>query len=1068
MTTSGVIQATEIPASLLSDLDQRQAAVWLRSLPDDSADVVEFLNLPWRMAFLEVSDEWLLDALDASTDDTDPKVQKRGFVHVIDRDPSQIQLPQRCLPIYLLNGRDGTMAHDFQGRYRRMAMLEVLRRSEIRQLVITSSDDEPIPPDLKDLWQSGLRTSLLFVSDASDTTALLADWADDTSGLTPATLPHQPVTSTIAEIITRYNAAYPDERLFIRLRNRSGDPYILDVTDLDDPERPLLDTYSTIQERDLATLAPDQISEEEFVSFFQNPDMSWRPYAAGLPWQRDDEPRRQLRDVIKKIETGGSDESCIAYVLSEPGAGGTTLVHALAWDLAQDGYPVLVARQLPFVPDALPVANYLNRTKRRLEEAIQGPGPATSRYEVPWIIVFDRVHWEYRATELRRFRNEMQRQGRSVCLLVVTGPMREMSFFDTSAFREIAELNHALDQKDARDLGRHLNRFLRVYGKERKEWQWDDFYEKHTVKHIEGWSSFWITLSFWIQGQYDLTESIQEWMYRSFGNHVEDTVLKDAILDIAAMSSERFPLPDGLLPRSSTQEWPTSHLLNDSRSVLGPLGLVRATISGDGYWALVHDILGRFLITALFYDFPTRSDLGFADARSPDHLRFLLLRRISRRPELGERWYRDFGDEFAKTVFKIDPDHGRAEFAPFWREVLDALDAMNPVLGTTSRVFRHHSSVSRRRIAKLPESAYGVTIDDKIELLNKAVKDLEYALHSIEYTPGSETNLNLYNSLSHAYHDLAEVEESRGSPEENVRRLRSMGSEAARKAHEESPTNSFVVETYVRDLLATSRASPADTVECVVRALGVLYSAMSSNEQSYRRAQLGTLADDAVSLLLQNAPTNLQNHEPRGAVDVLMNAWMLLADGVEHKGGVEFLEIPRENRIRAIDVLSHSAGRGNMQVVRLSYDLVSSTYPQDFRQQIEFLDQLAVTDYRISPQLRLEHAVLLYQNDRPMEGDKAFRSLRRLWREGEHYVQVPKRMHWLIDGGDAGRRRIVQGTVVSDLGSRAMAGIREFGNVKVPFRAEEFGLRNVSPGESFRCCVSFGHNGPFLRPVTAA
>ena len=52
--------------------------------------------------------------------------------------------------------------------------------------------------------------------------------------------------------------------------------------------------------------------------------------------------------------------------------------------------------------------------------------------------------------------------------------------------------------------------------KQRESWQWDRFYQEHTVRYLEGIAAFWVTLSFWIQGQYDISESVQEWMYRSF------------------------------------------------------------------------------------------------------------------------------------------------------------------------------------------------------------------------------------------------------------------------------------------------------------------------------------------------------------------------------------------------------------------------------------------------------------------------------------------------------------------------------------------------------------------------
>ena len=76
-----------------------------------------------------------------------------------------------------------------------------------------------------------------------------------------------------------------------------------------------------------------------------------------------------------------------------------------------------------------------------------------------------------------------------------------------------------------------------------------------------------------------------------------------------------------------------------------------------------------------------------------------------------------------------------------------------------------------------------------------------------------------------------------------------------------------------------------------------------------------------------------------------------------------------------------------MQVIRLSYDLTCVNNPYAFKQQLEFVEQLQATDYRMTPQLRLEYAILLYQNSRPLEGDKVFRFLRNLWRESEHSVQ---------------------------------------------------------------------------------
>lgn len=132
------------------------------------------------------------------------------------------------------------------------------------------------------------------------------------------------------------------------------------------------------------------------------------------------------------------------------------------------------------------------------------------------LLVFDRVHWEFRDTKLRRFLQQLERAGRPACILVVTGPQRDPAYFDESRFKPVAELHHMLDQAETLALGRHLNRFLRSYGEERAEWQWRNFQQAHSVRYLEGLAAFWVTLAFWLQTQYDLTDSIQDWVYRAF------------------------------------------------------------------------------------------------------------------------------------------------------------------------------------------------------------------------------------------------------------------------------------------------------------------------------------------------------------------------------------------------------------------------------------------------------------------------------------------------------------------------------------------------------------------------
>ncbi|WP_454874710.1 hypothetical protein [Paraburkholderia xenovorans] len=73
---------------------------------------------------------------------------------------------------------------------------------------------------------------------------------------------------------------------------------------------------------------------------------------------------------MQRLDTVGSEDNCIAYISSESGAGGTTLARALAWECAREGYPVLVAKPISFLPEALPLVNFLNRASVLAEEEL--------------------------------------------------------------------------------------------------------------------------------------------------------------------------------------------------------------------------------------------------------------------------------------------------------------------------------------------------------------------------------------------------------------------------------------------------------------------------------------------------------------------------------------------------------------------------------------------------------------------------------------------------------------------------------------------------------------------------
>ena len=953
-------------------------------------------------------------------------------------------------------------------------MLEYVRRSAVRQILVISGNQDPIPPDLNELWRSGFKCFLTIVSDLDDAKAPTQDWA--TRNQAVATLVPTAADVALADLLSRYEVTFPDQRRVVRIRDAKGNFQKVDITAADEPERPILSHYTPIEERDLHLLSPGELDKQDLIGFFQDSTSSWRPYAAGLPWNRDPDAQVGLLNYMRRLDTDGAEENKILVLVSESGAGGTTLARSMAFACAREGYPVLLAKHIPFNLEPLPVSNFLTRVHANLQHSrpdsrvtgVTDKGGSsegeTRLYEAPWLIVFDTIHTQYREAEISQFRNALEKDGRPACLLVVTGPQVGPPLQKKRVSVQLAELNHIIKVEDARALGEHLNKYLAWQGRSRTQAQWEQFYEEHTIQYLEGVAAFWVALSFWVQGQFDLSESLQEWIYRAF-QRLSDVDLRLALLRIAAFSTERLPLPERLLP-IATQGWPTSYRLAEARPALASLALTSVSSDGEKYWAILHDILGRLLLNGFYYDSKSRAELGFESASDPNHLRFLILRDISQDSAFGEKAFKALGENFATTIFKIDPVSGHAAFVNIWREVLKALDGMPAPLRDTSRLFRHHTAISRRRVAKLlDEALYGVSPVDKYELLMSAIGDLKYALSQIPYTPGSESNLNLLNSLARAYFDLADLADTEGKNRDTVHKILALANDATKRAYQESPTNAFVIETYVSNLLRSAKDNPDSSLEDCVEILGVVFSALGSDDPEYRALQLNSLAEQAFQLLLQQSPTSLISREPQNAVDVLVDAWRVLAENDQLKSG-SLADVPENIRDRALDILNHPAARGNVQALKLRYNLISVGKPFAFGEQIEILDQLDARRASTPPQLRLEYGILLFQTGRNLEGDKTFKDLRKLWKESEHTVEVPERLRWLRSA-DALSLRIVHARVQADYGARAMARVQEFGSIAVPLRPEEHGFRELRVGSSFACHVSFGPNGPFLRPLTA-
>lgn len=497
-----VPSSKSISASLVVGLADRDASIWVSGTVESSEEadaIAAMLRLPWKQVFIEERNPLLVAALQAP--DSEALARRRGFIHLIDTDPSRIELPARALPVFLLSGlNDQSTA--FEQQLRELTMLEQLRRSGVRQLAVVGNTATPVTETLDKIWATGFRTRFVVADDQVDTSEKLKTWLTAKDQRAIGSVIALQISEFASQLVDAFTSSYEDVHLVVRQRNETGTICGVDFTDIDDPERPILDSYDLIKERDLTSADADDLPEDAFNAFFRGELNDWRPFAAGVPWIRDNSAWLTLQAQLRDLDSAGPSANRITYIVSEPGAGATTLARYLAFVAAKAGYPTLVAKGLPFTPDSLPIINFLTRARQRSEDiksnssASEVCDVSDSRlYETPWLLVFDRVHWEFRDTELRRFIQELERAGRPVCVLVVTGPVKEQAYFDESRFTQLTNLQHLLHEAETLALGKHINSFLRRYGKERPDWQWRSFQQAHEVRYMEGAAAFWVTLS---------------------------------------------------------------------------------------------------------------------------------------------------------------------------------------------------------------------------------------------------------------------------------------------------------------------------------------------------------------------------------------------------------------------------------------------------------------------------------------------------------------------------------------------------------------------------------------------
>lgn len=1093
-----------LPEGLDEQLVARDVALWVgRHSTGGAADsaheaIAELVTLPWNLILVE--DESSRYARVFAGDQGPRSLGVRGHRIPVAGHVSDVSFPEQSIPVLFLNGREDADSAaerpDAGGAnkqlLRRLGMLEELGRRAVHTLVLVPASTDDLNRMLAETVAE-LRPHVVAFAPTRPQLEVLQSWAKRRPGpisVTVCTRPLSDLARALSEQITR---RVPSERLRLRVRLQSDTaPTVVDCGDAVPSDSPALASFNVLKDSDLSSISEDSLTPDQIDGFFsrttdESSEAFWRPYAAGLPWSRDDgESISRLLERLERVRTSAPGTVSVVSVDTEPGAGGTTASRVLALQAARSGYPTLVARTGVDLPPPEVVSALLFSVSSVIRRPLDAAAESGEQVEIapheesggpiPWLLVLDTEHWINAEELVLSYVRVLKRFAHRVVIMLVreTTSRGELQLSVQRLFD--APLTHELSQAAVESLGQHLNRYLRHIGRDQSIEQWRSFWvdnslppEPGTLGIPEPSSSFWVALEFWLRKQLSLGESIRRWLYARFsaaeyrGSPLSiDT--KRALLTIAALSLERTHLPEQLLPIPAENDDPLSAQLSSLLVEVPSLGLLRRRTDRTSVWGIAHLPLAQHLIDAAAEDPGLLAQLGVSVGTPSVRLRIRLLADFASNEALGQQRYRPLALRFAQSIFKLERT-GHQEFARYWREVLNALFGMSEVLWDTSRAFIHHVAISRRRVAVDDDLFLDKSEAERARLLEEAVGDLEYAL-SLDRNGDDERDLNILNSLARACQDFAAYLRRTGGDADRITALESREIDCLHQAEQLNPTNSHVLETSARGYVLAARRNPSTAARSLCAALQRISTARSLDSALERRQKLDELTQQAFEGLMQLSDDELETlRATNPSLAAMSEAWRLLRRQ-DDSGMYLIANTPGADVACAIELLDTVPPKQREWVLtRLLYDLVALQLPFDFAYQLQLLRGLEGTP-AMHLQLRLERAILLHQTGSHPTAELEFRDIRRELQDSEAIIDVPKRLSWFSKPGSS-ERAVCDGRVVLPPGNWRRHAMRvvQLGNTIIGFDPLDFGVDKMPPGRVMKCVVGFNVRGPYARPV---
>jgi hypothetical protein len=146
-----------------------------------------------------------------------------------------------------------------------------------------------------------------------------------------------------------------------------GEIHSVDVSSKIDQSHPITQNFEVITADDL--LSSRTVTNDDLLAFLRDPTASWLPYAARLPYPRHLEYFRTLNRLLKRFDQEGASLTGTAWIKAQDGSGATTALRQTCFDIAREGFPVILARPSAHNFDFQQIAHFLvGATKHQGEE----------------------------------------------------------------------------------------------------------------------------------------------------------------------------------------------------------------------------------------------------------------------------------------------------------------------------------------------------------------------------------------------------------------------------------------------------------------------------------------------------------------------------------------------------------------------------------------------------------------------------------------------------------------------------------------------------------------------------